>query len=164
MKTSSILTQKTFEISKASFSDGLYFHISRKTIVSLLTHTLFANSCWVRLCFALSSLILFFILFFLFKVMFSLDDVCSRHKITTLKLRLNIVNTIKCLLMVLSLRSGKMYLLVLSYMWLGQIFVMILLVLNIKLFLSIRLWSFYLLESIGFRASGIMQSREEMSL
>ena len=60
IKTSSILAHKTFAISNASFSDGLYFHISKNTIVSLLTQTLLASSCCVKLCFALNSFILFF--------------------------------------------------------------------------------------------------------
>jgi hypothetical protein len=51
----------TLAISWASFREGLYLFFSRKTIVSLLTLTLFARSSWVRLYLALNSFILLFI-------------------------------------------------------------------------------------------------------
>gem|GEM_PF-5516621 len=43
-KTSSIDVLSVKEICLASLSEGLYFHFSRKTIVSLLTHTRLARS------------------------------------------------------------------------------------------------------------------------
>ncbi len=56
--TSSIWLSNASATILANFSEGLYVHFSRKTIVSLLTHTMFARSSWVRLCLALSSFIL----------------------------------------------------------------------------------------------------------
>lgn len=57
---SSIVVSRHLEILYASFSEGLYFPFSRKTMVSLLTPTIFARASWVRSCLARNSFILVF--------------------------------------------------------------------------------------------------------
>ncbi len=62
IKSSSMELCKATAIIFANLNDGLYAHFSRKTIVSLLTQTRCAKSSWVRLCLALSSFILVYMM------------------------------------------------------------------------------------------------------
>lgn len=84
MNSSSIVVSRYLAILYASLREGLYFPFSRKTIVSLLTPTIFARTSWVRLCLARSSLIFVFTLSppeFLFNITFSHEippeDICG---------------------------------------------------------------------------------------
>ena len=64
---SSIEEFKTKEIFFANIKDGLYFHFSKNTIVSLLTQTLSANCSCVKLFNILKSFIIVFIKLYFYK-------------------------------------------------------------------------------------------------